>query len=49
MLKKKKLVALLVAAAGILPVFGCLGDLPISGIADWLTIIDHFEGKIPGF
>ncbi len=46
---KKKLAALLLAAAGVLPILGCFGDLSLSTVADVLTIIDHFEGSIPGF
>lgn len=48
MLNRKKLAALFLAAAGVLPILGCF-DLPLNMIADWITIIDHFEGQIPGF
>ena len=42
---KKKFAALMLAAAGVLPIFGCLGDLPLNWIADVITIVDHFEGQ----
>ncbi len=45
MLKKTKTAALIMAAAGLLPVLGCLGSLPIDWVADWLIIIEHFEGQ----
>ncbi len=46
MIKKKKLVALLLAAAVGLPIMGCLaGGVNLDTFADLLIIFDHFEGQ----
>ena len=44
---KKKFAALMLAAAGVLPILGCLpfGGFGLDVIADLITIIDHFEGQ----